>query len=409
MPTLILTPPASLPPAAPTCAAVWTHDGATVQRQTQAPLALLAPGEGTDTVVLVPLALLSWHRLELPRGTLARTRMADGTRLRAVLHGMLEDRLLDDAEHLHLALQPQAQDGEPVWVAACDHAWLKAWLDALEQAGHAVSRIVPEAHPTLPGEPAHLHVLGPQDRPVLVTCTGQGVLPLPLDATSQTLCSAMAPPDTPLWTEPAVADAAERLFAGRVQLQTEAERALQAAQGTWDLAQFDLTRTAATRLRKQLGAAVQSALQAPQWRPARWAAVALVVANLAGLQAWAWKEQATLATKRETLRTILTSTFPDVRLVVDAPLQMARALADLQRQNGAAAHADLETMLGQFQALAPELTAPAAIEFVANELRLQGTGATAAALADLNSRLRAQGYGARLDGEVLVLRTEAPR
>jgi general secretion pathway protein L len=58
-------------------------------------------------------------------------------------------------------------------------------------------------------------------------------------------------------------------------------------------------------------------------------------------------------------------------VVVDAPLQMARALADLQRQSGTAASADLETLLVQYQAVATDAPAPAAIEFIAGELQIK--------------------------------------
>lgn len=403
MPTLIVTPPASLPSAPTACAAVWS-DGTTILRQTESPLAQLIPTDGTDTVVLVPGHLLSWHLLQLPRGTLARA--GDSTRLRAVLQGLLEERLLDEVDNLHLALQPQAQDAAQVWVAACQRAWLKAWLDALEQAGHTVSRIVPEYHPLPSGEPVRLVVQGEADAPTLVACSDQGVTLLPLDNHTLELLDADTRNQAPVQAEPSVADAAERTFAGRAQLQTRASRALQAANGTWDLAQLDFVRSRSTRLRKQMGAALQAFWQAPVWRPARWAVLALVLVNLAGVQALAWREQSALTAKRETIRSLLTSTFPDVRLVVDAPVQMARALADLQRQNGAAAQSDLETMLGQFQALAPEFIAPIAIEFVANELRLQGTGITAATLPALNSRLQGARYQARLEGDQLVLRAE---
>ena len=104
--------------------------------------------------------------------------------------------------------------------------------------------------------------------------------------------------------------------------------------------------------------------------------------------------------------TMLTSTFPDVRVVVNAPLQMARALADLQRASGASASNDMETILGQFQAAAPESPAPAAIQFIANEVLLKGLDPTHPALADVVARLQTQGYGARWDGDNLSIKQE---
>ncbi|MEN9467951.1 MAG: hypothetical protein RL081_1952 [Pseudomonadota bacterium] len=125
-----------------------------------------------------------------------------------------------------------------------------------------------------------------------------------------------------------------------------------------------------------------------------------------GLQAWAWKEQSSQASKRAAIQSVLTTTFPDVRVIVDAPLQMARAVADLQRQSGGTSNADLEAMLGQFQAAAPGTPAPSAIEFVAGELVLRGLDSAAPGLADATTRLQAQGYAARWDGDALMIQQE---
>ena len=172
------------------------------------------------------------------------------------------------------------------------------------------------------------------------------------------------------------------------------------------MAQFDLLYNRSTRTRKHLSALVSSFFRAPRWRAARWATVALVVVNLAGLQACAWKERSALAAQRAAIQGTLTATFPDVRVVVDAPVQMARALADLQRRNGAASTADMETMLAQFQAAAPDTPAPAAIEYVAGELRLKGLDPAAPALTGVASRLQPQGYSARREADTLVMKEE---
>jgi len=410
MSSLIITLPPSAPTAATVCSTVWTEDGQTVKRQLDAPLALLPDTPGAEVVAVVPVSQLSWHRLEFPKGTLERNFFQEGNtaRLRSVLEGLLEERILDEPAQLHFAIEPQARAGTPAWVAACDRAWLNAWLAALEQAGRPVSRIVPELEPRAADGPdaTVLHVLGTPDQAHLVFNNAHGVTALPLGHSSLALVAqargdALPPP---VVAEPAVAELAEQHFQGRVSLQTGAQRALAAAQSAWDLAQFDLLRTRGTRTRKRLATLSSTLLRAPQWQPARWALVALAVVNLAGLQLWAWKEQSALAAKRVALRSILTTTFPEVRVVVDAPLQMARSLADLQRQSGAASSADLETMLGLFQAAAPEIPPPAAIEFVASELRLKLLEPAAAAGA--GTRLQAQGYSAALDGDRVVLKQE---
>ncbi|MCJ7799255.1 MAG: type II secretion system protein GspL, partial [Polaromonas sp.] len=146
MTTLIITLPRALPTAATHCDGVLSTDGLTVMRHVEAPMALLPAPAGVDIVAVVPVCRLSWHRLALPPGTLNKGLFQEGNapRLRTVLDGLLEDRLLDDPAQLHFAIAPEAKAGAPIWVAACDRAWLHAWLAALEQAGRQVAHIVPE-------------------------------------------------------------------------------------------------------------------------------------------------------------------------------------------------------------------------------------------------------------------------
>jgi general secretion pathway protein L len=412
MPTLIVTLPTSLPTATTPCSVVLTDDGRTIGQQTEAPLSLWPEAADTELVAVVPAALLSWHLLDLPKGTLDRSFFQDGSpsRLRSVIDGLIEDRLLDDPEQLHFAIQPGAQSGAPTWVAACDRAWLNGWLQVLEQAGKAVGRIVPEIEPaaTDAAAPAVLHVVGTPDSAKLIWSTATGVNVLPVSAASVALvANPLQGADlTAVVAEPSVAALAEQHFAGRVVLQTAAQRALAAAGSTWDLAQFDLLRSRRARTRKRLSGWGNSLLQAPQWKPARWAAVALLLVNLAGLQAWAWKEQANLRTQRDAIRDVLTSTFPEVRVVVDAPLQMQRSLANLQRQNGSVSSADMEEMLGRFQAVAPEIAAPVAIEFIAGELRLKLTTTASIDLAGVNARTQPYGYSVQMRDDALVLKQE---
>lgn len=364
MALLIFTLPPTPADASVVLEAVRSDDGSTVARTLQAPLALL-PAQGLELVVLVPTAQLSWHTVTLPRGSL-------GARLRTVLEGLLEDRLLDEPSALHFALEPGAREGTLVRVATCNSDWLSGWMAALEQAGLAVTRIVPELAPSedLAAAPT-LQVMGTAPHATLARVDWHGVTLLPCSAANAALVCAADPNTATLLAEPSAAALAEQLFHRPATLQSPSQRALVAAQSPWDLAQFALLRTRGTRTRKRLNAWTHSLLKAPQWRAARWAAVALVAVNLVGLQAWAWREKSDQAAKRAAIQSVLVTTFPEVRVVVDAPLQMARALADLQRQSGTAASADLETLLVQYQATAPGAPAPAAIEFIAGELQIK--------------------------------------
>ncbi|GBU15068.1 hypothetical protein AwPolaro_04460 [Polaromonas sp.] len=199
---------------------------------------------------------------------------------------------------------------------------------------------------------------------------------------------------------------AEHFFKRPSSAQSAHQRWLAAANSDWDMAQFDLLYTRSTRTRKRLTGLLTTLLHAPRWRAARWATVTLLALNLLGLQAWAWKQQSALAAQRTAISSTLTTTFPEVRVVLNAPLQMARALVALQRRNGAASAADLETMLSKLQTAAPDLPTPSAIDFKASELRLKGLDATTD-LSGVTTLLQAQGYGVQLEADTLVMKQES--
>lgn len=379
---------------------VASADGAAVARHTAAPVALLpAPsGAGSEVVVVAPAAALSWHRVELPKGLGPRS-----PRLRQALEGLLEDRLLDDPDNLHFAVEPRPQSGGPVWVAVCDRAWLRSAFQALESAGRPASRIVPEFAPE--GDPA-LFALGEPDNAHMVCAGRDGVFALPLSTASLALLPAL-PETTPVVAEPAVAALAEQVLHRSPQLQPTAQRLLLSGRSAWDLAQFEFASSGRDRAFKRLSTGWAGFLRARQWRPARWGAVLLVLVQLAGLNAWAWRERSSLAAKRDATRSVLTQTFPNVRAIVDAPLQMEREVAALRQLTGAASGRDLESVLGVLASAAPPGRTATAIEYTGNELRVRGLAANESEAQPLLQGLRAQGYAAQLQGDLLVVRPEA--
>jgi general secretion pathway protein L len=378
---------------------VLTPDGVQVGSAASAAAALLPQptGAGAEVVAVVPARALSWHQVELPKGTSAAS-----PRLRAVLEGLLEDRLLDEPGDLHFALQPQARPGAPVWVAACNRAWLRAAVQALESVQRPASRIVPELWP---GEPAALYITGEPGRATLALTDDTGVVVWPVAGDLHAAVPAL-PDSVAVLAEPAMAGLAEQALQRPVTLQQAPQRRLLAAQSPWDLAQFDLASSGRARAFKKFSSGWSGLLRAPQWRAARWGAAALVLANLAGLNAWAWMERSALQAKREQVRTTLTGTFPSVRVVVDAPVQMEREVAALRQATGAASGRDLESMLAALAAAAPTGLAPVSIEFTGNELRLKGQGAAPAAQ-QAGPSLQAFGYRASSEGDTLVVRQGA--
>ncbi len=324
MPALLVRPPLAASNAGAEHGwALVADDGQTLLSQGSAPLALLPAA--ADVTVLVSSEALSWHQVTLPHGSLS-----GAVRLRSVLDGLLEDRLLDEPQSLHFALEPGAKTGAAVWVAACNRMALRVALQTLESAGRRVTRIVPEFAPQPEAAPPRLYATGETQAPRLTVCDATGVATLPLSPAGLALAG-NAPLDTAVITaEPAVAAQAEALFAHRVPIVQTAERWLQAMRAPWDLAQFDLSTTGRARAGKKFNRVLQTLRHAPEWRAARWGAVLLVAAQLIGLNAWAWKERGVLDAKRSAVSRILTDTFPSVKLVVDAPVQMAREVAALR-------------------------------------------------------------------------------
>ncbi|WP_326534959.1 type II secretion system protein GspL [Pseudorhodoferax sp.] len=399
MSTLIVVLPVDTPGAATPLEYVLSADGRTASSHAHAVATLLPAAR--ETVALVPAQALSWHRVELPKGSLARG--AAGTpRLRALLEGLLEDRLLDDPGAVHFALEAGARAQAPAWVASCDRAWLRSCLELLESARRPAARIVPELAPGA----EQVQIMGSPDAPVLAYSGAQGVsvLPLAAPALDWAMAQTGAPADTPLLAEPALAHWAEQFGAPQVQLRSSAERWLQAGAGTWDLAQFDMASSDRRRAMQNTMRRATAVLRAPQWRAARWGLGLLVAAHLVGVNAWAWKESTALADKRAAVRGVLSGSFPAVRVVVDAPVQMARELELLRQSAGAYGQRDLEAMLGGLgAALAPGQTLQG-IEFGNGEARVLGLPVNPEATATLNGRLRAHGLVAQTEGERLLLR-----
>ena len=93
----------ALPHDAHTASAGYAHvhsDGHSVLRSATGAAATLSNHAG-EVVAVVPHSRLSWLPVTLPPAS-------HGPRLATVLQGLLEDRLLDDAQQLHLVLSPEA-------------------------------------------------------------------------------------------------------------------------------------------------------------------------------------------------------------------------------------------------------------------------------------------------------------
>ena len=385
-----------------------TVDGHTATRHGSSTAALLPdPGRTGEVVAVVPARALSWQRVTLPQGA-----TSSAARLRSVLEGLLEEQLLDEPTHLHFALAPDAHVGAPAWVAVCDRTWLREVLQALEAAGRTVSRIVPEFAPASTEE-REVYALGvPEDAQLVLTSASpdQAVSVLPLNAATLALgLQSNAEQPVKVRAEPAVAGMTEQMLGHSVELSTNSQRSLVAARGDWNLAQLEFSSSGRTRALRSVSGGINGFLRAPQWRAARWALGIAILAQLVGLNVWAFKERQSLAAKQAGVRSALQQTFPNVKVIVDAPVQMEREVASLRQLAGSLSHRDLEPLLAAAGAALPAAKVPNQIEFADAELHLTGLTLTSEEQDAMNQRLRADGFTARTQGSQIWIRAAEER
>jgi general secretion pathway protein L len=332
------------------------------------------------------------------------------------LQGLLEDRLLDDPAQLHMALQPDWQNTARPWVAVCDRVWLSAHLQALEQAGLPVHRIVPEFQPPLTASAScEVTALGDTESGWLwVSHPERGVWGLPVHALrtpgADIGLSAPELANAQIQAEPGVVAWATEAFGPAVRLIAPGQHWLAASRAAWDLAQFGLRANSRTRYLKNGQRAVSNFWHGTAWRPARWGLWVLLASQLIGWNAWAWKTRANWQAQQASGAQVLRDTFPNTQVVVDAPLQMAREVDRLREASGQLSAHDLEAMLATLgEALPAGLAAPTQWAYQPGELRVSGFAPTAAQQTQLQQALTARGYGWRADGSAWVITVKTAR
>ena len=408
MPTLILSLPLPTGNATPEYDYVLSPDGQQEGAHGRAAAALLpqAGARSTEVVAVIPGRALSWHHIAVPERVLRSLLggRSEPSRLRGVLAGVLEEQLLDEPERLHFAVfaDTATATGEArgAWVAACERAWLHTSLQALEASGHTVSRLVAEGTP-MAGGMARALLSADMEPAQLLLCSAQGVSLLPLLPASQSLAQAHA--DLEVLAEPAVMELAQSRFGNQVTLQTRSQRLLAAAQSPWNLAQLELSASPGGRLQKRLATGWQQLLHAPAWRPVRWGVLALALVQLVALNALAWQQRSHQAALRAAIADTLQQSFPDIRLVINPPLQMQRAVDDLARARGAGTDTDLGRVFSILGPLTPQSLHLSAIDLADQQLRLRSAELDTAQAQPLVASLQARGLNAQWqDGQLQV-------
>ena len=363
-------------------------DGLSLETQGRSAASLLP--KATTVVAVLADTDVSWHRIALPR--------APAAKLRAALGGVLEDALLEDADDVHLALAPAASAGQPTWVAATSRRWLRGELAALEKAEVFVDRVVPMAWPddppighfaeteAEPGGAAHGIALNWAHPDGVASVRLQGGL-------ARALVPQPAPAETRWSATPGAVSAAEQWLGGPVRVMAPGQRLLQSARSLWNLRQFDLAR------RNRGARALRDSARrffSTEWRPVRFGLAALLIAQIVGLNLWAWYQGSAIETKQAAMQSLVKSTYPNVNaqdVQRDADAVMQRETQSLRALAGKPGDTDLETMLQAAASAWPADRPPVdTVRFEPGKLTLSAAGWSDAQVAQFRSLLGPGGW-----------------
>lgn len=377
---------------------VLTPDGRQITSEGRATAASLPAAD--SVVAVVGESDVSWRQVELPRA---------GRQMRAALAGKLEESLLDDPETLHFALEPDALGGDTAWVAVTSRPWLADHLAQLDAAQVFIDRVAPLSWPDELARGHFFEVNGERaDGGVALRWSHtEGVATLPLDGS---LARQFFPPGlvhAAQWTAtPPVATVAERWLGTAVTVLTPGQRALAVVDSAWNLRQFDLAPRARGARAVRL---VSRALMRKPWQPARWGLAALLLVQLVGLNLWAWHQHREVASRKEAITATLTGAFPEVRAILDAPIQMQKQLDLLRATAGSVGEQDLEALLAAAAAAWPADRPPTeALAFEPGRLTVSAQGWAPAQIDNFRTQLRSEGWQLDTsDGKLTISRASA--
>jgi general secretion pathway protein L len=135
----------------------------------------------------------------------------------------------------------------------------------------------------------------------------------------------------------------------------------------------------------------------------------LLLAQIVGLNAWAWVHQQQIAAKQAAQVALLKGEFPKVAAIADAPLQMQREIETLRAAAGRSGESDFEALLAATAAAWPDgQGAVPSLRFETGSLSFAAPGWTDGQIQALGQRLRPSGLRAEVSqGRVVVSRLPA--
>ncbi len=373
--------PESLPAADSVLDWAELAEGGQLRRQGSAVLTDLPADLPLEGVAPAASVLLTQVRLPVQQGEKARR----------LLPSALEEQLACDMEQVHAVLGSPLPDGQ-VSVAVVDRHWLRAWCQALAQAGRPLRHLHPETL-LLPWQSGTCSLVWHGEQGLLRSGTQAGLAlgnaalaPLQLGTLpAHVMLYADA---VPAWLRP---------LAPHINLKGHWHWQQAAAAAPLDLLQGEF--------------ALRHPLLHGQWSRYRWAAGLLALAlllQLGGTAGQVWRMQREQQALQQQMLQSFRQAFPDSTVVVDPLLQMARQLADLRR---AAGQADPHDFLPLLQAAQPALQGGQAqkMTFENQTLQIEYPAPETAAIAALQQRLASSGLRSETSTTDGVLRVKVWR
>jgi len=274
----------------------------------------------------------------------------------------------------------------------------------LEQGGKTVGMIAPLLSPKPAGSAAQSLLMEHEGVAWLGTASESGVWIYPL---SQHKALGLTCAEH-LQSEPSVAAQAEAVLNPdgathlRMSVSPPGALLLNALSTRCNLAQGEFARNTHDRFAQRAVKWTQEFLHARPWRWARWSAALVVGVHLLSLNTWAWLEHRELGAMKQQMQDLLTQTFPQVKVVVDAPIQMQKELQILEQRQGSATATDLEallSLLGQ----AGDAKAATSLEYAQGQLTLRDASLSPPQLERLRQMAQARQLTVRTQGNDLVV------
>jgi general secretion pathway protein L len=332
-------------------------------------------------------------------------------RLREALPNLVEEKTVADVGTLHVALGQHVGEGRTRTLAMVDRVWLAAIQVHVGRSGCKVAAIVPEslAVPLVDEAWSFGRVGTGATARCWLRVAAQDAMPLPDDAGSAAVLAAalLRQRVRPARLDVYAGDAEGRALGKTLATSFGVPHATHAADpfAAWLAGEGPAGGYGPplSLLAFDGGSGWAGGLAAfGRWRIAALLALALVAVQIVGMQ-WQW---AGLRAEANALRqrsvALLTTTFPDTRVVLDAPLQMARGLAGLRASAGRSDPGDFTTMLAATGRIFASLPSNAlrGADFEARVLRLRFAPGNAVATDERDRFVAAaaqEGYALRFE------------